>query len=79
MRLEEIRSIEKFNNLIGNGTRYLLACSIVPQPTTLPRASRVKVTFIKQGEVNRTGHIASSRLLGLLALSVIYNTFNDIR
>jgi hypothetical protein len=29
-----IRSIEKSNDLIG--TRYLPACSIVPQPTTLP-------------------------------------------
>jgi hypothetical protein len=30
-----IRSIEKSNDLIGNQTRDLLACSIVPQPTTL--------------------------------------------
>jgi hypothetical protein len=33
-----IRSIETANNLIGNRTRDLPACSIVPQPTTLPRA-----------------------------------------
>jgi hypothetical protein len=33
-----IRSIEKFNDLIGSRTRDLPACSIVPQPTTLPRA-----------------------------------------
>jgi hypothetical protein len=33
-----IRSIEKSNDLIGNQTSYLLDCSIVPQPTTLPRA-----------------------------------------
>jgi hypothetical protein len=33
-----IRSIEKCNDLIGNRTRDLEACSIVPQPTTLPRA-----------------------------------------
>jgi hypothetical protein len=31
-----IRSIEK-SNKIGNRTRDLPACSIVPQPTTLPR------------------------------------------
>jgi hypothetical protein len=30
-----IRSIEKSNDLIGNRTRDLPACSIVPQPTTL--------------------------------------------
>jgi hypothetical protein len=33
-----IRLIEKSNYLIGNRTRDLPACSIVPQPTTLPRA-----------------------------------------
>jgi hypothetical protein len=32
-----IRSIEKSNDLIGNRPRDLPACSIVPQPTTLPR------------------------------------------
>jgi hypothetical protein len=31
-----IRSIEKWNDLIGNRTRDLPACSIVPQPTTPP-------------------------------------------
>jgi hypothetical protein len=34
-----IRSTEKSNDLIGNRTRDLPACSIVPQPTTLPRAN----------------------------------------
>jgi hypothetical protein len=29
-----IRSIEKSNDLIGNRTRDLPACSIVPQPST---------------------------------------------
>jgi hypothetical protein len=33
-----ITPIEKSNELIGNRTRDLPACSIVPQPTTLPRA-----------------------------------------
>jgi hypothetical protein len=33
-----IRSIEKSNDLIGIRIRDLPACSIVPQPTTLPRA-----------------------------------------
>jgi hypothetical protein len=31
-------SIEKSNDLIGNQTRDILACSVVPRPTTLPRA-----------------------------------------
>jgi hypothetical protein len=33
-----IRSVEKSHDLIGNRNRDLPACSLVPQPTTLPRA-----------------------------------------
>jgi hypothetical protein len=33
-----IMPIEKSSDLIGNRTRHLPACSIVPQPPTLPRA-----------------------------------------
>jgi hypothetical protein len=33
-----VRSIEKYNDHIGYRTSDLPACSIVPQPTTLPRA-----------------------------------------
>jgi hypothetical protein len=36
-----MRSIEKSNDLIGNRTRNLLVCSIVPQPATLQRAPLV--------------------------------------
>jgi hypothetical protein len=36
-------SIEKSNDLILNRNRDLPACSIVPQPTTLPRALIVDV------------------------------------
>jgi hypothetical protein len=32
-----IKSIEKSSDLIGNGTRDLPACSVMGQPTTLPR------------------------------------------
>jgi hypothetical protein len=34
-----VRSIEKSNDLIGNRTRDLPACGILPQPTTLPHTS----------------------------------------
>jgi hypothetical protein len=34
-----IRSLEKFNDLIGNRTRDLPACSIMLQPTRLSRAN----------------------------------------
>jgi hypothetical protein len=33
-----VRSTEKANDLIGNRTHDFPACSIVPEPTTLPRA-----------------------------------------
>jgi hypothetical protein len=32
-----IKSTEKSNDLSGNRTRDLQTCSVVPQPTTLPR------------------------------------------
>jgi hypothetical protein len=35
--LEELDQFEKSNDIIGNPTRDLPACSIVPQPTMLPR------------------------------------------
>jgi hypothetical protein len=36
--LEELGPLKKTNNIIGNRIRYLSACSIMPQSTTLPRA-----------------------------------------
>jgi hypothetical protein len=41
-------SIEKSNDLIGNRTRDIPACSIVPQPTTLPRAPTLAHTNFKR-------------------------------
>jgi hypothetical protein len=38
LRYPGIRSIEKSDDFIGNWTQDLPAFSIVPQPTTLPRA-----------------------------------------
>jgi hypothetical protein len=38
---------EKFNDLIGIGTCDLPVCSIVPQPSTLPRASGYTVYMSK--------------------------------
>jgi hypothetical protein len=37
-----IRSSEKSSDLIGNQTHDLPACSIVPQPATLPNAPTSK-------------------------------------
>jgi hypothetical protein len=39
VRLEGLGQLKKSNDLIGYRTRDLPACSIVPQPTTLPRAA----------------------------------------
>jgi hypothetical protein len=36
LRLEGLGQLKKFNDLIGNRTRVFPACSIVPQPSTLP-------------------------------------------
>jgi hypothetical protein len=38
VRLEGLGKLRKSNNLIGNRTLDLLTYSLVPQPTTLPRA-----------------------------------------
>jgi hypothetical protein len=38
--LEGLGQMKKSKDLIGNRTRYLPACSIVPQLTTLPRAPK---------------------------------------
>jgi hypothetical protein len=38
MRLEELSKSTKSNDLIGNWTRDLSACFVVPEPTTLPLA-----------------------------------------
>jgi hypothetical protein len=44
-----IRQINKSNDLIGNRTRDLPACSVVPQLTTLPSAPQIRYTVEKLG------------------------------
>jgi hypothetical protein len=41
------RSVEKSDDLMWNRTRPLPACSVVPQPTMLPRVSNVTLCFTK--------------------------------
>jgi hypothetical protein len=41
VRLEGLGKLKTYNDLIGNQTRDLPACSIVPQPSTLQRAPRL--------------------------------------
>jgi hypothetical protein len=53
-------SIEISNDLIRNRTRELPACSIVPQPTTLPRTglrvASLKLTFPENEEATSDVH-----------------------
>jgi hypothetical protein len=46
VRLEGLGKLKKSNDLIGTRTRYLPTCSIVPQPTTLPRAAFIIIIII---------------------------------
>jgi hypothetical protein len=51
MRLEGLGKLKNSVDLVGNLTRDLPACSIVPQPTTLPRAPlKDLTTLITAGE-----------------------------
>jgi hypothetical protein len=43
-----IRAFEKSNDLIGNRASDFPACSVVPQPTTLPRASNMYLFIINK-------------------------------
>jgi hypothetical protein len=42
VRLEELGKLIKSNDLIGNQASDFPACSIVSQPTTVPRAPNIK-------------------------------------
>jgi hypothetical protein len=45
--MQRLGKLKEFNSLIGTETRDLPACSVVPQPHTLPRAQqRVSVAYI---------------------------------
>jgi hypothetical protein len=46
--LEGSGKLKKFDDLIGNQTRDLLAYSIVPQPSMLPQAQLTNVADYKQ-------------------------------
>jgi hypothetical protein len=60
-----IRSIEKSNDLMGYETRDLAACSVVPQPTTLPRAPTLNGTDIKKLLI----YFRTLRIYGLLCIN----------
>jgi hypothetical protein len=51
VRLEGLGQLKKFNDLVGKRSRDLPAYSIVPQPTTLPRAPLLLYTKTKHAGV----------------------------
>jgi hypothetical protein len=56
-----IRSTEISNDLIGNRTRDLLACSIVPQPTTLTGCNYEELCLLGCDIVNTDMSLLPSR------------------
>jgi hypothetical protein len=46
VRLEGLFQLEKFNDFIGNRSRYLPVCSIVPQPTMLQQGRLMTVFYL---------------------------------
>jgi hypothetical protein len=46
VQVEGLDQLKKLNDLIGNRTRDLPACSIVPQPTTLPLVPQISAYSI---------------------------------
>jgi hypothetical protein len=62
VRLEGLSQLKKSNNLIGIRTRDLPACSIVPQPSTLPRAQIDTSRMINPRGMKWTEHILVVRM-----------------
>jgi hypothetical protein len=62
VRLEELGKLKKLNDFIGTRIRDLPACSIMPQPTTLPRAPKVHKYREFIGFEMRTNEVAELRL-----------------
>jgi hypothetical protein len=64
VRLEGLGTLKKFSDLIGSRIRYLPACRIVPQPTTLPRPlASIYIEHISQSVV-RGICVACKRFVG---------------
>jgi hypothetical protein len=66
VRLEELGQLKKANGLIGSRNRDHPASSIVPQPTTLPRAP-YEVLLASLNTLHVTfGNLRAARVLALL-------------
>jgi hypothetical protein len=75
MRLEGLSKLKIFNDLIGNRTCDILACSIVPEPTTLPRAPKILHETDDKGKNNYKGEQEDvGRTNCLLSFSTIWTS-----
>jgi hypothetical protein len=61
VRLEGLGQLKKIH-LIGIRTHNLPVCSIVPQPTTLPRAPMETEPFSKNIQINMTDEVQDNNL-----------------
>jgi hypothetical protein len=59
VRLEGLGQSKKSNDLIGTRTHDFPTCSIVPQPTTLPRFARTLITGSNDSAVDINRKIAA--------------------
>jgi hypothetical protein len=67
VRLEGLGKLKKSNDLIGNRTRDLPACSILPQTTTLPRAPLSEVAVPQTSWETAEKHDISVKMIGFWA------------
>jgi hypothetical protein len=56
VRLEGLGQLKKKINLIGTRTCDLPICSIVPQPTMLPRVQTIVLAIFKLYDVSEVGY-----------------------
>jgi hypothetical protein len=69
VRVERIRLIEKSSYLIGNRTSAFPACSIVPQPTSLPRTP-CDIHFVyKENQRNKAAAYGHNMLFAFISLT----------
>jgi hypothetical protein len=80
VRLEGLGQLKKSNDFIGRQTSDLPACSIVPQPTTLPRATDTVTTAYINGKWHNSAceevgaQINGLATAGQVDITVMYNS-----
>jgi hypothetical protein len=70
--LEGLGKLKKSNDLLRNRTHYFLPCSIVPQPTTLPRVTIAAVLLSTDTHDTSAVVIHTGRIFGTDFLLYIF-------